>query len=203
MLIGWSVAWPPGPINAEIIRRCLARGFAAGMAVALGASSGDALWAIATALGAGLLLGGAATRLALGVVSIALLLALAFVFLRGAWRSLRAWRLSAPLPPGRFEGERAGYALGFGMSLTSPWNVAFWLAVMGRPELAGRGLGESLVVAGAVMAGALAWCVLLSTGVTVLRLRFATQWWEIVAKAATGALMLGFAVRSALRLAAF
>ena len=26
-LLGWSVAWPPGPINAEIVRRGLSRGF--------------------------------------------------------------------------------------------------------------------------------------------------------------------------------
>jgi len=26
-LLGWSVAWPPGPINAESARRCLAGGF--------------------------------------------------------------------------------------------------------------------------------------------------------------------------------
>lgn len=203
LLLGWSVAWPPGPINAEIIRRCLARGFFPGMAVALGASSGDALWAVATALGAGLLLSGAAMRMALGVVSTMLLLALACLFLKGAWRSVRAWRTAAPVPPGRFEGERAGYALGLGMALTSPWNLAFWLAVMGRPELAGRGLGQSLVVAGAVVVGALAWCVILSSAVGVLRLRFATAWWEIVAKGATGALMLAFAIRSMLQIAAF
>ena len=203
LLFGWSVAWPPGPINAEITRRCLARGFAAGMVVALGAASGDAIWATGTALGAGVLLAGAATRLALGVVSTLLLLALGCLFLRGAWRGIAAWRSAAPIPPGRFDSERAGYVLGLGMSLSSPWNVAFWLAVMGRPELAGRGALASLVVAGAVMAGALGWCLILTSAVSVLRLRFATMWWDIVAKGATGALMLGFAVRSAVRLAAF
>jgi len=38
-VLGWSVAWPPGPINAEIIRRGLAQGFAPAFAVAVGASS--------------------------------------------------------------------------------------------------------------------------------------------------------------------
>jgi threonine/homoserine/homoserine lactone efflux protein len=202
LLIGWSVAWPPGPINAEIIRRCLARGPAAGLVVALGAVSGDALWAVATTLGAGLLLAGAATRLALGVVSTALLLVLAWIFLKGAWRGVVAWRRAEPPPPGRFEGERAGYALGLGMALTSPWNLGFWLAVMGRPELAGRGLAQALVVAGAVVTGALTWCVILTAVVGGMRLRLATPWWEIVAKGATGALMLAFAVRGVLRLVA-
>jgi hypothetical protein len=54
-----------------------------------------------------------------------------------------------------------------------------------------------------VVTGALVWCVILSSAVTALRLRFATAWWEIVAQGATGALLLAFAIRSAVRLAAF
>ena len=55
LLLGWSVAWPPGPINAEMIRRALARGFWPAFAVGAGASSGDFAWAVAVALGAGAL----------------------------------------------------------------------------------------------------------------------------------------------------
>lgn len=202
LLLGWSVAWAPGPINAEIIRRCLARGFAAGMMVAFGAASGDAIWAVTTTLGAGLLFAGPAMRAALGIVSTALLLALAALFLRGAWRALGARHVAAPPPPGRFDTGRAGYALGLGMALTSPWNLAFWLAVIGRPEFAGRGLGAALVLAAAVVAGALAWCLVLCAGVGRLRLRFAGAWWDIIAKGATGLLMLGFAIAGVVRLVA-
>ena len=52
-----------------------------------GASSADALWAVAVALGVGFLFAAPLARTAMGVVSIALLLALAFLFLRGAWRA--------------------------------------------------------------------------------------------------------------------
>jgi len=201
LALGWSVAWPPGPINAEIMRRALARGFAAGFAVALGAASGDALWAVATALGAGLLLAGAAMRLALGVVSTALLFALAGVFLKGAWLGLRASPRTAPPPPARFDSPRAGYGLGLGMALTSPWNLAFWLAVMGRPQLAGRALGAVLVVAASVVTGALVWCVVFCAAIAVLRLRVATALWDILAKGATGLLLFAFAVAGVLRLA--
>ena len=199
-LFGWSVAWPPGPINAEIARRALARGFVTAYAVALGAASGDACWAMATALGAGLVLNGQEARLVLGVVSTALLLALAVVFLRGAWHGIRAGRDTAPAPQ-KFDAGRAGYALGLGMSLTSPWNIGFWLAVMGRPELAQRSLGESFVVAGAVLCGALTWCLLFAGSISLLRVRVETRWWEIVAKGATGLLMLGFALKGIVRLA--
>src|SRR5665213_3283365 len=86
-LLGWSVAWPPGPINAEIARRCLARGFWAGFLVCVGAACGDAFWALLVVLGIGALIAGETMRLALGVLSTLLLLALAWLFLSSAWRS--------------------------------------------------------------------------------------------------------------------
>jgi threonine/homoserine/homoserine lactone efflux protein len=200
-VLGWSVAWAPGPINAELIRRAIGRGFFAAYVVALGASSGDAVWAVLTAAGAGIFLTAPVARLVLGVVSTVLLLALAYVFLKGAWHGFRTRHAAAAPAPGRFDAGHAGYALGLGMALTSPWNLAFWLAVMGRPELARRGLTESLVVACAVVLGALTWCLLLCGAVSVLRLKGETALWEIVAKGATGILMLVFAVRGILRLA--
>lgn len=197
-LMGWSVAWPPGPINAEIARRCLARGFWAGFGLLAGACSGDATWAVLTALGVGVLFAGPAARLAMGCLSVVLLLALAFLFLRGAWRG---WRnQAAPAAPARFDGGRASYLLGIGMALSSPWNVAFWLAAMGRPEFSGLGLPALLILAAAVIAGALTWGVLWSAAVVLLRQRATGGRWDVAVKALTGALMLYFAAASALNL---
>jgi len=86
-LLGWSVAWPPGPINAEIARRCLAGGFWAGFSLLVGACSGDALWAVLVSLGIGVLFVAPLARSIMGFVSVALLVALSLVFLRGAWRA--------------------------------------------------------------------------------------------------------------------
>lgn len=202
-LLGWSVAWPPGPINAEIARRCLARGFWAGFGLLLGACSGDALWALLVSLGVGAVLTTPALHAALGVVSITLLLVLAALFLRGAWADLRrpAGAEAAAPPPARFDSARTSYLLGMTMALTSPWNVAFWLAAVGRPEMTRFGLAALLVVAGSVIAGALTWGLLWSTAVLLLRRRAAGRAWTVAVKALTGALMLYFAVRSALLLA--
>lgn len=197
-LLGWSVAWPPGPINAEIARRCLARGFWAGFGLLLGACSGDALWAVLVSLGVGVLFAGPTARAVMGAVSVALLLVLAFMFLRGAWRALRAPAEAAPVPS-RFDNARASYLLGATMALTSPWNVAFWLAAVGRPEMTRYGTAALFVVVAAVIAGALTWGLLWSASVVLLHRRAGPggRAWDVGVRAATGALMLYFAATSA------
>ena len=49
-ILGWSVAWPPGPINAQMIRRGLlpkdrGGGFWFAWPIGLGACTGDFIWA--------------------------------------------------------------------------------------------------------------------------------------------------------------
>ena len=90
------------------------------------------------------------------------------------------------------------------MALTSPWNVAFWLAAIGRPEMAGFATSALLIMAAAVIAGALTWGLLWSGSVVLLHGRAdagsAGRWWTFGVDLATGALMALFALRSALRL---
>ena len=193
-VLGWSVAWPPGPINAEMIRRGLAAGFRPAIAVGLGACSGDALWALAVMLGIGLAVGPAA-RFGLALVSAGLLLMLAAVFLAGAWRAGRRYRRAPAAAPVRRVVPRGGYLLGLGMALTSPWNFAFWLAVMGRPQSLASGIAGALAVAAAVILGAGSWCFVLCGAVGRLRLRLDGPVWQIVAQSMTGILMLGFAAQ--------
>src|SRR6266571_3429518 len=80
-VLGWSVAWPPGPVNAEMIRRGLlpreqGGAFWETWRVGLGACTGDFLWAFAVAAGAGALLNEPGVRIALGATSLVLLLVL-------------------------------------------------------------------------------------------------------------------------------
>ena len=199
--LGWSVAWPPGPINAEIIRRGLAHGFWSGFSVGLGASTGDGVWAIAAVLGASALLAWRQAGFLLALLSTAVLLLLAAVYLRGAWHGVRHWRAGAAPPPQGSDGRRTGYLLGLGLALSSPWNLAFWLAVVGRPVTRRAGPAGAPIVALAVLAGTNLWVLLLCGAVALLRWRFATGAWEALAKGATGLLMLAFAVDGGRRLA--
>lgn len=199
-LLGWSVAWPPGPINAEMIRRSLTRGFLPAWLVGLGACAGDFLWALAVSLGAGALMKLPGVRPGLGALSVALLLFLAWTFARGA---ARAWReRQAPAATaGRLDSAPGGFLLGLTMALTSPWNMAFWLAVIGSQAAESHlTAADALVLAAAVVAGAASWGLVLCASLR-LGARFATPLWNVVTQAATATLMLAFAVRAVVQLA--
>lgn len=203
LLLGWTIAWPPGPINSEMIRRGLSRGFWPAYAVGLGACSGDFLWALGVTLGAGVLAGVRAVELALGAISFVLLLVLATTFTRNAlhgWRALRAGE-DVTRPPAMLDSSRGGYLLGIGMALSSPWNIAFWLAVVGQQAGATLAFGSSLLLATCVVIGAATWGFFLCTAVR-FGARFASPRWEIATNALTAMLMVYFAARLAIRLAA-
>ena len=204
-LLGWSVGWPPGPINAEMIRRGLERGFLPAWTVGLGACSGDFLWAVAVSLGAGALMPLHGVRPLLGVVSVGLLLFLAWTFGKGAWKAWEARRTEdkpvAAVPSRRFGSMRGGYLLGLTMALTSPWNMAFWLGVIGSQAGGERlRLAGSLTVASAVVLGAATWGLVLC-GAVQMGARFATPTWHVVTQGATAALMLYFAAHTVWQLA--
>lgn len=202
--LGLSVAVPPGPISAEMVRRGLERGFLPAWALGLGACSGDFLWAVAVSLGAGVLIDVPGVRPVLGIISVVLLLFLAWTFGRGAWR---AWRTSrdpgaaSAVPTRRFDSAHGGFMLGLTLALSSPWNITFWLGVVGSQQTGNQPLplAGSLTLAAAVVFGAASWstvlCLLARMGA-----KFATPMWHIATQGATAALMLFFAVYTVLRL---
>lgn len=202
LILGWSVAWPPGPINAEMIRRALmprsqGGGFWAAWQLGLGACTGDFIWALGVAAGAGALLASPRLHLLLGIVSFLLLLFLASSFARGAWKEYRTHiqpdeTVSAP-PSVRSR----GYLLGFILALTSPWNVGFWFAVVG-----GQGAAQghttflgSLILAAAVVAGAICWTIVLCTALKMGARVFARPAWQIGTQVVSALVMIFFAVR--------
>ena len=202
LILGWSVAWPPGPINAEMIRRALmpraqGGGFWPAWQLGLGACAGDFIWALGVAAGAGALLASPRLHLALGIVSFVLLLFLAFSFARGAWKEYRTHiqpdeTVSAPQSV-----RSRGYLLGFVLALTSPWNVGFWFAVVG-----GQGVAQghatflsSLTLAGAVVSGAICWTIVLCIALKMGARIFAQPAWQIGTQAVSALVMIFFAVR--------
>jgi threonine/homoserine/homoserine lactone efflux protein len=210
--LGWSVAWPPGPVNAEMLRRTLlppsrGGGFWGAWQLGLGACTGDFLWALAVMTGAGALLNTPRIRLALALVSFVLLLFLAGMFARGAWRAARSTRQEFSL--GNAEANRSprtkkysGYLLGLTIALTSPWNLGFWLAVIGGQQSVTRdaSLGNSLAFAGSVVLGAVAWTLVFSVAIKQGARIFARPAWQVATQAITSLLMLFFALKLILTL---
>jgi threonine/homoserine/homoserine lactone efflux protein len=200
-LLGLSVAWPPGPINAEMLRRGIARGFAPAFALGAGACSGDFLWALAVTFGAGSIAGRPGVRPVMGAASVLLLAFLGAMFLRGAVARWRRHRRGEPSEePRLLDSTRGGFLLGLGMALSSPWNVAFWIAVVGSGP-ASLPIPVALLFAGGVLAGALTWGLLFCSAIR-FGFRSAGPAWQIGTEAATGLLLLFFSVRTLLRLAA-
>ena len=214
LILGWSVAWPPGPVNAEMIRRGVLSheqggGFWAAWRIGLGACTGDFIWALAVTAGAGAMLNKPGVRLTLGLISFALLLFLTFTFSRAAWQAARVQ------PVGRNSVEpsnpdfkrkqplaRRTYLLGLAFALSSPWNIGFWLAVVGSQQTmaTAHSFLHSLMLAGAVVLGAFTWTIVLSTAVRSGARIFARPSWQIWTQALTAAVMLYFAAKLALQL---
>ena len=203
-ILGWSVGWPPGPINAEMIRRGLlpkerGGGFWGAWPIGLGACTGDFLWAFCVSLGAGALLSSIAIRRGLATVSLVLLLFLAARFAVGAWQIYRTHRLiGLDIMLERTE-KRGGFFVGLLIVLLSPWNVGFWLAVIGSQQTQMTGVRQSLAIAAAVVFGALTWTIVLCSAVKLGARVFARPEWQIATEAITAAVMVWFAIRLILR----
>ena len=203
-VIGWSVAWPPGPINAEILRRTLlprseGGGFWNAWQLGLGACTGDFLWAVAVMTGAGALLNTPRIRLVLGVISFVLLVLLAAMFARNAWRSIHESKAKTDdnvIPESR-QNKYSGYLLGLTIALTSPWNLGFWLAVIGGQQAATRDptFANSLAFAASVVLGAIAWTLVFSLAIKQGARIFARPAWQAATQAITSLLMLFFAAK--------
>src|SRR5450755_1745700 len=122
LVLGWSVAWPPGPVNAEMIRRGLqpkseGGGFWAAWRIGLGACTGDFLWALGVSAGAGAIMNTPRVRIILGVVSLILLLFLAGIFSLGAWRTARKHIESNETINPKQRRRMPGYFLGLSFAL--------------------------------------------------------------------------------------
>jgi threonine/homoserine/homoserine lactone efflux protein len=189
-ILGWSVAWPPGPINAEMIRRGLlpkdrGGGFWSTWPIGLGAGTGDFIWAFGVSVGAGALLNSVGIWRALAIVSLGLLLFLAVRFAIGAWKIYRAHR-SVEFQAPKSE-RRGGFLFGLVVVLMSPWNVGFWLAVIGSQPAQSASVRHSL--------GALTWGVVLCTALKFGAHIFSHPNWQVAIEAITAAVMLWFAIR--------
>jgi threonine/homoserine/homoserine lactone efflux protein len=165
LALGFSIAAPVGPIGVLCIRRSLAHGPAAGLAVGLGAATADGLYGCIAAFG----LTAISSRLVANQTWLALIGGLFLCYL--------GTRTFSSSPSGhaaaaRGEGLLATYASTFFLTLTNPATILSFIAVF-----AGFGLGAAADYSGAAMmvagvfGGSALWWMILSGSVGALRSR--------------------------------
>ena len=155
--LGLAFCASPGALNAEALRRGLARGFSSALFVEVGSLIGDATWAVIGLSGAAYLAKCRLASVALAGVGSALLFSLAFHALRDAWRGTR--------PPPRPESRHGDFGAGVLISLTNPYSVAFWMGLGGAVSVIGSErplVPQYAAFLGAFMLGAVLWCLVVS-----------------------------------------
>ncbi len=189
ILLGISFCASPGVITAEAVRRGLARGFGAAFFVELGSLVGDATWAILALVGAAFLVQQPLARLALGFLGGGLLFYLAWNALRDAWRG--------GMPTARDGRTQGDFMTGVVLSLSNPFEIAFWLGVGGT---AVSGIVSNpqpihfVAFFAAFMTGALIWCFVLA-GLVGWGQRFVTARLFQIVNGVCGLALAGFGIR--------
>ena len=120
VVLGLSLAAPPGPMNAVIAEESVVRGVRAGMSAGLGAMSADACFLVLAWVGVATVLQDA-PRLQGALLAIGGLLLLLFAF--DAVRDARRFTPDAEASGGR------GFVKAFSLSLTNPFQLLWWLTV--------------------------------------------------------------------------
>ena len=201
VLLGLGAAVPIGPVNVQIARHVLRRGFFAGFALGCGAVTVDVVYAVLTSVGVQHLARSAPVEWTLRAGGIALLTYLAVGCLRAEREAWRADVVTTGAAPATNAGAGPGraYATGVLMTLLNPMTLAFWFVAV--PVLAGAvsggGHSELPIVCAGVFAGTVSWVVFFA-GVLSLAGKFRRNWWLAAADAAGGAAMLVFAAAALL-----
>ncbi len=113
MLLGLSLALPPGPVTAVMMNAGAHGRLRESLATAAGAIGGDAIWLALAATGAATALQREPRAVGfLGLLGASLLL----------WMAWRSW--TAEVGPDRGPGS---FRMGFFIVLTSPFSLAWWL----------------------------------------------------------------------------
>ena len=167
--IGFTVAVGVGPISLLTIRRTLAHGRVYGLASGLGVATADASYGGIAAFGltaiTAVLVG---ARTALGLIGGAFLV----------WLGIRTL-LAPPADHAASVRERPGLvgaALSiYGLTMTNPMTILSFGAIFAGLGLTGRSVGEAALLTLGVWLGSMAWWVILTSLLAVLRARVTSR----------------------------
>lgn len=192
-LLAWSLAAPPGPINALMAHAAARRGFWAGWVYGLGAIAGDLTMLVLTGAGVVGVIRRAPT---LEVVFALVGAALMAYFALGAWRSAR--RAGAKL--GSDDDDRPlsaakEFAKAYVIVTTSPFNWGWWLTA-GSSMLSLLGWATAFGFMVGLLLWTIAWSGLARAGAArVKRLAEFISYGAAIVLALSSAAMLWYAIR--------
>lgn len=165
-MVGVALAAPIGPINIEIVRRSLERGFWPGWMLGLGALTVDGAYALLAVTGFAQFAIHRGPRIALYLAGGLMLAWMGWVSLREARRPPHVESPPTTLRRGR------SYLIGMAMAALNPMGIVYWLTVgaglaANAVQRVGRE-GAPVMVAG-VMLGILCWVTFLASVAHVSR----------------------------------
>ena len=192
IVLGLGAAVPVGPVNVEIARRTLRRGFAAGFALGCGAVNVDVTYAVLTSLSIGQFLNRPGVLWPVAILGTAFLLYLAFLSFRGAWKDWKADPLTGLPPPA--QSHRGGYLTGVTMTLLNPMTIGFWfIAIPSRVAILATNPRRDLpTICLGVFVGTIGW-VICFAGLLAWAGRWRRKWWLPLADAVGGVALLALA----------
>lgn len=201
-VFGLAAAVPIGPVNIELVRRALTRGWADAVTLGFGAVSVDVIYAClaVTLTGVGGR-GGVAESpwvfWTLAPASVLLLGYLGSLSLKGAWRAFRGegmlTRTATAAHRNPSTSLSRSYLTGLAMTAVNPMTLVFWFVTLPAQALT-RGVegGQLGYLAAGVFLGTAVWVLGFATLVSGLG-RWRRPWWEVAADGTGGLLLLGFA----------
>ncbi len=160
IIVGISLGAPIGPVNVEIVRRGLRRGFRSGWMVGIGATTADAIYCMAVIAGLTPLIDQLYVRTLLWTLGTGFLLFL-------GWSSIRPVFVEGRMiVDDAVAFRRSSFTTGFLIAALNPMGIFFWLSVGGG--LVASGVDQASDIAGiaaivfGVIAGLIIWVTTLS-----------------------------------------
>lgn len=164
-VLAWSLAAPPGPINALIAHAAARRGFWAGWVYGLGAIAGDMTMFVLTGIGVVAIVDRLPwLKVGLSFVGAGLLLWFAI----GAWRTARGGARLGSDDEDRALPASREFVKAYAIVITSPYNWAWWLTA-GASMLSLLGWATAFGFFGGLLAWTVFWAALARAGATRIR----------------------------------
>jgi L-lysine exporter family protein LysE/ArgO len=192
-LLGIGAAAPVGPVNVEIARRTLKRGFRAGFALGCGAVTVDVTYAVLASLSLGSVVQNRWALRVIGLCGAAILGWLGFCSLRSAFN---VTPISEAQPDDAIPASEAqrNYLAGLLMTAVNPMTLVFWFAVVPStvPPASAHPVQDLLLVCVGVFLATIGW-VIGFAGTLAFLGSFGKQKWVRIVDAAGGVILLAFA----------